>query len=105
MSILMFHLPHPCAQAGDISALQKISVVMQPDAPTSSSRPVEGSPMNGPRDSQKDAHSPQAVILEGTKCYNAFAQVTVLLEEKPENGAFFQKTKRNHLITIQLRAW
>jgi len=37
-----------------------------------------------------DAQSSQAVILEGTKCYNAFSQLTVLLEDsgKSKNGRF-----------------
>ena len=65
-------------------------MLMQPHARTSSPRPPgEDAETKLEQESPPiDAQSPQAVILEGTKCYNAFAQITVLLEDagKPENG-------------------
>jgi len=70
---------------------------MRPHAPTSSPRPPAGDvPIKLAPDSPLDARSSQAVILEGTKCYNAFSQLTVLLEDS-------EKSKNGRCTAIQFR--
>lgn len=80
---------------------------MEPHPPTSSPRPPgEDAPTKLAQDYPLiDAQTPQAVILEGTKCYNAFAQITVLLEDagKPENGrcAFINFARLSHRRSVE----